>query len=177
MAVQPMRQMAPAVRRLFALEERLEIRIDRLPDRATAKTLRAEISLVASAIYSGCSVSTSCLETWSVLWKSSIVVRIRTGKEPIAPTPKIVSSIRIWNGTTEGHLHSIGSEQIRVKRLLARRSSLEMQQNESSIFAQAVSMVAEREKQQHDADQEQCYAKTIRSLDTDSGYRNHARKQ
>jgi hypothetical protein len=49
-----------------------------------------------------------------------------------------------------------------------------MQQNESSIFAQAVSMVAEREKQQHDAYQEQCYAKTIRSLDTDSGYQNHA---
>jgi hypothetical protein len=52
-----------------------------------------------------------------------------------------------------------------------------MQQNESSILAQAVSMVAEREKQQHDAYQEQCYAKTIRSLDTDSGYQNHARKQ
>jgi len=35
---------------------------------------------------------------------------------------------------------------------LARRSSLEMEQNELSIFAHAVSMVAEREKQQHNAD-------------------------
>ena len=67
MDVQPMRQMAPAVRRLFALQERPEIRIDRLPDRAAAKTLQAEVSSAASAIYSGCSVSTSCLETWSVL--------------------------------------------------------------------------------------------------------------
>jgi hypothetical protein len=52
-----------------------------------------------------------------------------------------------------------------------------MQQNELSIFAQVVSMVAEREKQQHNADQEQCYANTIRSLDTDIGYRHHAPKQ
>jgi hypothetical protein len=52
-----------------------------------------------------------------------------------------------------------------------------MQQNELSIFAQAVSMVAEREKQQHNADQEECYANTIPSLDTDIGYRKDARKQ
>jgi hypothetical protein len=75
-----------------------------------------------------------------------MVVRIKSGKEPIAPTPKIVSSIRIWNGTTEGHLKH-GSQQIYVKRLFATRSTLDMQQNELSTFTQAVSMVAEREKQ------------------------------
>ena len=36
---------------------------------------------------------------------------------------------------------------------------------------------AEREKQQHSADQKQYHANTIRSLDMDIGYRHHARNQ
>ena len=39
----------------------------------------------------------------------------------------------------------------------------------------ALVKIAQQEKQQHTADQEQCYANTIRSLDSVIGYRHHVR--
>jgi len=39
----------------------------------------------------------------------------------------------------------------------------------------ALVKIAEQEKEQHAADQEQCYANTMRSLDTVIGYRHHVR--
>jgi hypothetical protein len=66
------------------LEERLDIRIDRLPDRAKAKTLREEVSQAARAILFDQSDSTSCLETWSLKSLSSVLVFL--GRSSFAAT-------------------------------------------------------------------------------------------